>query len=61
MLFFFPRGVLDEILTLTESGSEGFSSYSYNFMKKKKKKQQNNTKIKKKKKKKKKKQRIPFY
>ena len=28
MLFFFPRGVLDEILNLIESVSEGFSSYS---------------------------------
>ena len=27
MLFFFPRGVLDEILNLTESVSEGLSSY----------------------------------
>ena len=25
----FPRGVLDEILNLIESVSEGFSSYSY--------------------------------
>ena len=32
MLSFFPRGVLDEILNLTESVSEGFPSYSYNFM-----------------------------
>ena len=28
MLFFFPRGVLDEILNLIESVSEGFTSYS---------------------------------
>ena len=28
MLFFFPRGVLDEILNLIESVSEGFPSYS---------------------------------
>ena len=28
MLSFFPRGVLDEILDLIESVSEGFSSYS---------------------------------
>ena len=27
MLSFFPRGVLDEILNLNESVSEGFSSY----------------------------------
>ena len=33
MLFFFPRGVLDEILNLIESVSEGFLSY---FLKKKK-------------------------
>ena len=26
---FFPRGVLDEILNLIESVSEGFPSYSY--------------------------------
>ena len=37
MLSFFPRGVLDEILNLIESVSEGFPSYSssagasYNF------------------------------
>ena len=31
MLCFFPRGVLDEILNLIESVSEGFPSYSYNF------------------------------
>ena len=34
MLFFFPRGVLDEILNLIESVSEGFPSYfwySLNF------------------------------
>ena len=30
MLSFFPRGVLDEILNLIESVSEGFSSYSCN-------------------------------
>ena len=29
MLSFFPRGVLDEILNLIESVSEGFTSYSY--------------------------------
>ena len=29
MLDFFPRGVLDEILNLIESVSEGFPSYSY--------------------------------
>ena len=29
MLSFFPRGVLDEILNLVESVSEGFPSYSY--------------------------------
>ena len=28
MLYFFPRGVLDEILNLIESVSEGFPSYS---------------------------------
>ena len=28
MLFFFQRGVLDEILNLIESVSEGFPSYS---------------------------------
>ena len=28
MLSFFPRGVLDEILDLIESVSEGFPSYS---------------------------------
>ena len=28
MLSFFPRGVLDEILNLIESLSEGFPSYS---------------------------------
>ena len=28
MLSFFPRGVLDEILNLIESVSEGFPSYS---------------------------------
>ena len=30
MLSFFPRGVLDEILNLIESVSEGFPSYSNN-------------------------------
>ena len=30
MLSFFPRGVLDGILKLIESVSEGFLSYSYN-------------------------------
>ena len=29
MLSFFPRGVLDEILNLIESVSEGFLSYSF--------------------------------
>ena len=29
MLSFFPRGVLDEILNLTESVSDGFPSYSF--------------------------------
>ena len=29
MPFFFPRGVLDKILTLTESVSEGFPSYFF--------------------------------
>ena len=29
MLSFFPRGVLDEILNLIESVSEGFPSYFY--------------------------------
>ena len=29
LLSFFPRGVLDEILNLIESVSEGFPSYSY--------------------------------
>ena len=29
MLSFFPRGVLDEILNLTESVSEDFPSYSF--------------------------------
>ena len=29
MLFFFPRGVLDEILNLIESVSADFSSYSF--------------------------------
>ena len=31
MLSFFPRGVLDEIVNLIESVSEGFSSYSSNY------------------------------
>ena len=31
MLSFFPRGVLDEILNLIESVSEGFPSYSLNY------------------------------
>ena len=31
VLSFFPRGVLDEILNLIESVSEGFPSYSYNI------------------------------
>ena len=31
MLSFFPRGVLDEILNLIESVSEGFPLYSYNY------------------------------
>ena len=31
MLCFFPRGVLDEILNLIESISEGFPSYSFSF------------------------------
>ena len=31
MLSFFPRGVLDEILNLIESVSEGFPSYSNYF------------------------------
>ena len=30
MLFFVPRGVLDEILNLIESVSEGFPSYFFN-------------------------------
>ena len=29
MLFFFPRGVLDEILNLIESVSGGFPSYFF--------------------------------
>ena len=29
VLSFFPRGVLDEILNLIESVSEGFPSFSY--------------------------------
>ena len=32
MLSFFQQGVLDEILNLIESVSEGFPSYSYNVM-----------------------------
>ena len=32
MLSFFPRGVLDEILNLIESVSEGFPSYSFSFV-----------------------------
>ena len=32
MLSFFPRGVLDEILNLIESVSEGFPSYSISTM-----------------------------
>ena len=32
MLSFFPRGVLDEILNLIESVSEGFPSYSSCFL-----------------------------
>ena len=31
MMSFFPRGVLDEILNLIESVSEGFPSYSCVF------------------------------
>ena len=31
MLFFFPQGVLDEILNLIESVSEGFPSYFFNI------------------------------
>ena len=31
MLSFFPRGVLEEILNLIESVSEGFPSYYYNY------------------------------
>ena len=30
-MFFFPRGVLDEILNLIESVSEGFPSYFFLF------------------------------
>ena len=33
MLSFFPRDVLDEILNLIESVSEGFPSYSLNYEK----------------------------
>ena len=32
-MFFFPLGVLDEILNLIESVSEGFPSYFYIYMK----------------------------
>ena len=32
VLSFFPRDVLDEILNLIESVSEGFPSYSYTMM-----------------------------
>ena len=32
MLSFFPRGVLDEILNLTESMSEGLPTYSCDFV-----------------------------
>ena len=32
MLSFFPRGVLDEILNLIESVSEGFPSYSHTYI-----------------------------
>ena len=32
MLSFFPRGVLDEILNLIESVSEGFPSYSWYYV-----------------------------
>ena len=32
MLSFFPRGVLDEILNLIDSVSEGFPSYSLNLL-----------------------------
>ena len=32
MLSFFPCGVLDEILNLIESASEGFPSYSCSFL-----------------------------
>ena len=32
MLSFFPRDVLDEILNLIESVSEGFSSYFYTHL-----------------------------
>ena len=33
MLFFFPRGVLDEILNLIESVSEDFPSYFFYSLK----------------------------
>ena len=32
MLLFFPRDVLDEILNLIESVSDGFPSYSFNHV-----------------------------
>ena len=32
MLSFFPRDILDEILDLIESVSEGFSTYSFLFI-----------------------------
>ena len=32
MLSFFPRDVLDEILDLTDSVSEGFPTYSFNLL-----------------------------
>ena len=32
VLSFFPRDVLDEILNLIESVSEGFPSYSYSYI-----------------------------
>ena len=32
MLSFFPRDVLDEILNLIESVSEGFPSYSFTWL-----------------------------
>ena len=33
-VLFIPRGVLDEILNLIESVSEGFSSYSVTYVRK---------------------------